>query len=81
MQQIYCAFNQNKMIDNAQYVSVHLLGLNVMLFSIEIQNTSHDVPQQITVYCCCWHLYVVITPTLKLKTHLPDILISTMRCQ
>jgi len=71
-----CAFNQNKMIENAQYKSLQLLRLNFMIFSTQQHTTTHDNPQQITVYCCRWHVCVVTTLTLQLATHLSDILIT-----
>lgn len=52
-----------------------------MLSATQIQTTTHNIPQQITVYCCCWHICAVTTLTLQLTTHLPDILISVTQCQ
>lgn len=51
-----CIFNQNKTIESPQYKSLHLLRLNRYI------PQPNDIPQQITVYCCCWHVRVVTNP-------------------
>jgi len=64
------------MIENAKFKSLQFLRLNFMLFSTQIHTTTCNIPQQITVYCCRWHVCVVTTLTLQLATQLPDILIN-----